>query len=122
MRSWDWLGREGRAVAKYLRISPRKARQVANLVRGKDLDEAHAILRFTPKRASRLIEKVINSAVANAEHNAGLNRDELYIAEIYVDQGPVLKRYLPRAMGRANLLRHRMSHIKVVVREREGGI
>lgn len=107
-----------KAVAKYVRISPRKVRQVVDLVRGKNVDEALAILKFTPKRACGPVAKVIRSAAANAEHNYDMNRDSLYIAAAYVDQGPTWKRYQPRAYGRANIIRKRTSHITIVVQER----
>jgi len=110
---------EARAVGRYIRIAPNKVRQVVNLIRGKQVDEALAILRFTPKKAAAIVEKVLKSAVANAEHNYDMDRDSLYISEIYVDQGPTLKRYKARAMGRADLIRKRTSHITVVVSERE---
>jgi len=110
---------EARAVGRYIRISPYKVRQVVDLIRGKDVDEALAILKFTPKRASLVVEKVLRSAIANAEHNYDMDRDNLYISKIFVDQGPVLKRYKPRAFGRADLIRRRTSHITVVVKERE---
>lgn len=112
---------EAKAVAKYIRISPRKVRQVVDLIRGKDLNEALAILKFTPKRASQPVTKVVNSAAANAEHNLDMSRDELYVAACYVDQGPTLKRWQPRAMGRADLLRHRTSHITVILKEKKEG-
>jgi len=110
---------EARAVGRYIRIAPNKVRQVVNLIRGKQVDEALAILRFTPKKAAAIVEKVLKSAVANAEHNYDMDRDSLYISKIYVDQGPTLKRYKARAMGRADLIRKRTSHITVVVSERE---
>ncbi|GAW90905.1 50S ribosomal protein L22 [Calderihabitans maritimus] len=110
---------EARAVARYIRISPRKVRQVVDLIRGKDVGEALAILRYTPKRAAKPVEKVLRSAIANAEHNYDMNPDNLYVFRIYVDQGPTLKRYKPRAYGRADLIRKRTSHITVVVKERE---
>jgi len=112
---------EAKAMAKYIRISPRKVRQVVNLVRGKKIEEALAILKFTPKDAASAIAKVVKSAVANAEHNLELNRDALYISGIYVDQGPTLKRFTPRAQGRADLKRRRTSHITVVVSEKKEG-
>ncbi|MFZ5641743.1 MAG: 50S ribosomal protein L22 [Bacillota bacterium] len=112
---------EAKAVAKYIRISPRKVRQVVDLIRGKKIGEAIAILKFTPKRAADAVEKVVKSAVANAEHNLEMDRDALYIAEVYVDQGPTLKRFKPRAMGRADLIRKRTSHITVVVAEKKEG-
>lgn len=112
---------EAKAVAKYIRISPRKVRQVVDLIRGKKIGEAIAILKFTPNRGADAVEKVVKSAVANAEHNLELDRDALYIAEVFVDQGPTLKRFKPRAMGRADLIRKRTSHITVVVREKKEG-
>lgn len=110
---------EARAIARYLRVSPLKARQVADLVRGKDVNEALGILRYTNKKSSPLISKVVKSAVANAEHNYDMDSDELYISEIKIDEGPTLKRMRPRAYGRADVKRHRTSHITVVLRERE---
>lgn len=109
-----------KAVARYVRISPLKAQQVINLIRGKDVEEAVSILRFTPKEAARLIIKVLNSAAANAEKNLHISRGKLYVSAAYVDQGPTLKRIRPRAMGRAFRIRKRTSHITVVVTEREG--
>lgn len=111
---------EARAIARYVRLSPRRVRQVADLVRGKGVQEALGILSFTPKRASRVVEKVIRSAMANAEHNYNMDIDALYVARIQVDEGPTWKRYQPRAMGRANLRRKRTSHITIAVKEREG--
>ena len=110
---------ESRAIARYLRVSPLKARQVADLVRGKDVKEALGILRYTNKKSSPLISKVVKSAVANAEHNYDMDSDELYISEILINEGPTLKRMRPRAYGRADIKRHRTSHITVVLRERE---
>ena len=110
---------EARAIAKYIRISPRKVRQVIDLIRGKRVRDALAILKFTPKRASTAIEKVIKSAAANAENNLEMNKDDLFVAEAFVDQGPSLRRYNPRAMGRADLIKRRTSHVTVVVREKE---
>jgi large subunit ribosomal protein L22 len=110
---------EARAIARHLRVSPLKARQVADLVRGKDVDEAIGILRYTNKKSAPLIGKVLKSAVANAEHNYDMDSDELYVSEIYVDEGPTLKRMRPRAYGRADVRRHRTSHITVILRERE---
>lgn len=108
---------EARAVAKYVRISPRKARSVINAIRKKKVDEAFAILELSPKKAARLIYKVLKSAVANAENNYGLNVDSLYVSECYVDDGPRLKRIWRRGRGRADILQRRMSHITVVVRD-----
>ncbi|MGQ9512291.1 50S ribosomal protein L22 [Thermodesulfitimonas sp.] len=113
--------KEARATAKYLRVSPRKARQVVDLIRGKRVGEALSILRFVPRKAARMVEKVVRSAVANAEHNYDLIPDELFIVRAYVDQGPSLKRIRPRAYGRANIIRRRTSHITVVVGERKEG-
>jgi large subunit ribosomal protein L22 len=102
-----------RATAKYVRIAPRKVRLVADEVRGKSYPEAASILRFTNKRAARIIGDVINSAAANAEHNDDADPDELFVREIRVDDGPTIKRYRARAMGRATMIRKRTSHISV---------
>jgi large subunit ribosomal protein L22 len=102
-----------RATAKYLRIAPRKARLVADEVRGKSYPEAISILRFTNKRAAKIIGDVINSAAANAEHNTDADPEELFVQEIRVDEGPTIKRYRARAMGRATMIRKRTSHITV---------
>lgn len=110
---------ESRAVARYIRVSPLKARQVADLVRGKDIREAVGILRYTNKKSAPLINKVVKSAVANAEHNFDMDSDALYISEIMIDEGPTLKRMQPRGYGRADVRRHRTSHITVVLKERE---
>ncbi|MBO8129554.1 MAG: 50S ribosomal protein L22 [Peptococcaceae bacterium] len=112
---------EARAIAKYIRIAPRKVRQVADLVRGKSVDEALDILRFTPKKAAVPIAKVIRSAAANGEHNYEMDRDEMRIARIFVDEGPTLKRWRARAYGRANLRRRRTSHITVIVSDGKEG-
>lgn len=109
---------EARAIARYIRISPYKARAVADLIRGKKVSEALAILKFTPRKAAKIIEKTLQSAVANAEHNYNMNTDELYVSKIMVDQGPSLKRYKPRAQGRADLITKKTSHITVVVSEK----
>ena len=109
---------QARAMAKYIRVSPLKARQVVDLIRGKDVREARAILKYTNKKAAPLIAKVMNSAVANAEHNFDMDSDDLYVSEIYVDEGPSLKRIKPRAYGRGDMIKHRTSHITVVVEER----
>ncbi len=112
---------QAKAIAKYIRISPRKARQVIDLIRGKKVNEAFAILRFTPHKATESISKVLKSAVANAEHNYEMNTDELFVEEAYVDAGPSLKRVKPRAMGRADVIKKRSSHITVVVSEKKEG-
>ncbi len=115
---------EARAQARYVRIAPRKARAVADLIRQKDVGEALSILRYTPRRAARVVAKVVQSAAANAEHNLEMAHDNLYVHLAYVDEGPTLKRVQPRARGRRFLIRKRTSHITVVVRERsrKGGV
>lgn len=106
-----------RAVARYIRISSSKVRIVADLIRGKSVNEARAILMNTPKGAGEPIGKVLNSAIANAENNQDLSKDSLYVAEIYAGEGPTLKRFRPRAQGRAYRIRKRTSHITVVLDE-----
>jgi len=110
---------EAKAIAKYIRVSPRKARLVVDLIRGKKVDEAEAILRFTPNRAAAATMKVLKSATANAENNLHLSHDDLLVKAAYVDEGPSLKRFKPRAQGRADRMVHRVSHITVVVGTRE---
>jgi large subunit ribosomal protein L22 len=110
---------EAKAIAKYIRVSPRKVRAVVDLIRGKKIDEALAILRYTPNRATEAITKVVKSAAANAENNLQLSKDDLFVKLCYVDQGPTLKRMMPRAQGRADVMRRRTSHITVVVGEKE---
>jgi large subunit ribosomal protein L22 len=108
-----------RATAKYILISPYKARLVIDLIRGKKVDEALNILENTPKKAARIIKKVLLSAVANAENNYEMDADKLYVAAAYVNEGPRLKRVWPRAWGRASRILRRMSHITIEVEERE---
>ena len=108
-----------RAQARYARVGPRKARRVVDLVRGMKASEALDVLRFAPQAASEDVYKVVASAMANAEHNEHLDRDALWISEAYVDEGPTLKRFRPRAQGRAYRVRKRTSHITVVVEARE---
>jgi len=108
---------EARAVARYVRIAPRKMRLVTDLIRGKRVEEALAILEFVPKRAARVIAKTIHSVVANAENTQRVDVDRLYIKRIFVDGGPTWKRYIPRAQGRATPIRKRTSHLTVVVDE-----
>ncbi len=103
------------AIAKYVRISSRKVKVVIDLIRGKKVSEAKAILMFTPKAASEPVLKVLNSAVANAENNLDLSADGLYVAEVFANQGPTLKRFRPRAQGRATRIRKRTSHITVIL-------
>lgn len=112
---------QAKAIARYVRISPRKVRQVVDLIRGKKVSDALAILQFTPKGATEPVTKVLQSAVANAEHNYEMDTDALFVKEIFVDQGPTLKRIKPRAMGRADQIRKRTSHITVVVGEKKEG-
>ena len=104
-----------RAIARYIRISSRKVKIVIDLIRGKSVKDAEAILRYTPKAATEPVLKLLNSAVANAENNLELNRDDLYVAEVYANQGPTLMRYRPRAHGRASRIRKRTSHITIVL-------
>ena len=109
--------REAHAKAKQVRISPNKARQVLRLIAGKDVNDAVMTLRYTPKKAARFIEKVLNSAVANAENNLELSKDNLYVAEVFADQGPTLKRFNPVARGRAMRILKRTSHITIILDE-----
>jgi large subunit ribosomal protein L22 len=113
------VGVQVRAVARFVRVSPYKARQIADLIRGKDLEEARYITNFSPQGAARLVGKVLESAVANAENNNSLRADDLMVVNCYVDEGPTLKRWRPRAYGRATRIRKRTSHITVIVGERE---
>jgi len=106
-----------RAIARYVRISSRKVKAVIDLIRNKKVDEALAILEYTPKAASVVVSKLIKSAIANAENNLELDRDNLYVAEIYANQGPTLKRIRPRARGMAYRIRKRTSHITVILDE-----
>lgn len=103
------------ASAKYIRISPRKVKIVIDLIRGKQVDDALAVLMFTTKSAAPVVEKLLNSAIANAENNLELPRDELYIAEIYANPGPTLKRFVARSRGSASPILKRTSHITVVL-------
>ncbi|ACY49900.1 50S ribosomal protein L22 [Vibrio parahaemolyticus] len=108
------------AIAKhnFARISPQKARLVADLIRGKSVDQALEILTFSNKKAAALVKKVLESAIANAEHNEGADIDDLNVAKIFVDEGPTMKRIMPRAKGRADRILKRSSHITVVVADR----
>ncbi len=110
---------QARAIARHVRISPRKLRLVANQIRGKSLDEAMAILQFTPQRGGRILEKVLKSAAANAENNHDMDPDLLYVAAALVDEGPRWKRWRPRARGRADKIIKRTSHVTVILEERE---
>lgn len=111
---------DAKAVVRFTRIAPRKARQVIDMIRGKRVGDAQTILKFTPRFAAEIIGKVLNSAVANAENNHKMNRERLYVSEAYVDQGPTMKRFMPRAQGRASAIHKRTSHITIVVAEKEG--
>jgi large subunit ribosomal protein L22 len=111
---------EQRAVARFVRVSPRKARLMVDLIRGKSVPDAQAILQFSPRGAAEVVEKVLNSAVANAERNLHVPADDLVVTTTYVNEGPTLKRIRPRAQGRAYRIRKRTSHITVVVEPREG--
>jgi large subunit ribosomal protein L22 len=103
------------ATAKFIRMSPTKARRVIDLIRDRHVDDARRVLRFTQRGASAPILKVLNSAIANAEHNRGLAADELVVVRAWADEGPTLRRYRPRALGRATRIRKRTCHISVVV-------
>lgn len=109
---------EVKATAKYVRIAPRKLRIVMNLIRGKKVNEAFAILQFTPKVGSEVVEKVLRSAVANAEHNNDMNVDNLVVSSCFVDQGPTMKRIHPRFRGQAFKILKRSSHVTVCVSEK----
>ncbi|MEX2415401.1 MAG: 50S ribosomal protein L22 [Paenibacillaceae bacterium] len=106
------------ASVNHVRIAPRKVRLVIDLIRGKEVGEAIAILRHTPRAASPVIEKILNSAIANAEHNYQLNPNNLKIESAFVNEGPIMKRFRPRAMGRASRINKRTSHITLVVSEK----
>ena len=109
---------ESRASLKHARISARKVKIVIDLIRGKDVNEALAILKFTPKAASPLVEKLVKSAIANAENNFNMKADNLYVAEVYANQGTTMKRIRAATQGRANRIRKRTSHVEIVLRER----
>ena len=108
---------EARATAKYIRVSPQKARLVVDLIRGKKIGEAQKTLMFTRKYAASHVRKVLGSAIANAKQNANMDENILFVKEIFVDQGPSLKRWRARAQGRAASIKKRMSHITVVLSE-----
>ncbi|WP_430789267.1 50S ribosomal protein L22 [Virgibacillus flavescens] len=112
---------QSKAVAKSVRIAPRKVRLVVDLIRGKNVGEAVAILRLTQRGASPVVEKVLNSAIANAEHNYEMDTENLIVSEAYVNEGATLKRFRPRAQGRASKINKRSSHVTVVVSEKKEG-
>jgi large subunit ribosomal protein L22 len=110
---------EARSTAKTLRIQPRKARLVLDLIRGKDVEEAAAILKFLPNKGGAMAGKVLKSAVANAVNNHDMDESKLYVKECYADEGVTMKRYMPRAKGSASPIHKRTSHITIVVAEKE---
>ena len=110
---------EARAIARYVRIAPRKVRLVVDQIRGKNIAEARTILAFSERSAAETVAKVLNSAVANAENNYGMRADNLVVKATYVDEGPTLKRIRPRAKGSASRINKRTSHITVVVAPRK---
>ena len=110
---------EAKAVARTIRIAPRKVRLVLDLIRGKEVAEAIAILKLTNKASSPVVEKLLMSALANAEHNYDMNIDSLVVKEAYANEGPTLKRFRPRAQGRASAINKRTSHITIVVADKE---
>ncbi len=112
---------QAKASVQTVRIAPRKVRLVVDLIRGKKIGEAVAILRLTPKAASPVVEKVLNSAIANAEHNYEMDLENLIVSEVFVDEGPTMKRFRPRAQGRASAINKRTSHITIVVSEKKEG-
>jgi len=111
----DPQAQEAVATARFIRVSPTKARQVVDLIRDRHVDDARRVLRFSGRAASAPVAKVLESAIANAEHNRSLPGDELVVARAWVDEGPTLRRYRPRALGRATRIRKRTCHISIVV-------
>jgi len=109
---------EAQAVAKYLRLSPRKARLSADLIRGKQVEEALNILSYTPKFGAKAVSKVVRSALANARQNKSIDVDTLFVKTIFINQGPTLKRFRARPMGRVGRIRKRTCHVTVVLSER----
>ncbi|NLA69915.1 MAG: 50S ribosomal protein L22 [Clostridiales bacterium] len=113
---------EAKAIAKYVRMSSSKLKPVTDLVRGKELNEALTILKFMPGKGAELVEKVVMSAAANAENNHDMNPDNLYVAEVYANQGPTMKRFRAGAQGRAGMILKRTSHIGVTLKEKESKV
>ena len=107
------------AILKFVRLSPQKARLVADLVRGKKVDEALNILKFSNKKAAKILKKVLDSAIANAENNNGADVDELKVKEIFIDEGPTMKRTMPRAKGSADRIKKRTSHVTIRVSDEQ---
>ena len=110
---------QAEATLKYARISSRKVKIVADLIKGKDIDEALAIVKFTPKASSEMLEKLLKSAIANAENNHHMAHEKLYVADIFANQGPTLKRIRPAAKGSAVRIRKRTSHVTIILKERD---
>jgi large subunit ribosomal protein L22 len=110
---------EARAQARFVRVTPTKARRVVDLIRGMDADEASALLNYAPQAAAEPVRKVLESAIANADNLVGVQRETLRIAEAYVDEGPTMKRFRPRAHGRASRINKRTCHITVVVEQKQ---
>lgn len=111
---------EARAQARYVRVTPQKARRVVDLIRGMVAADAQSLLKFAPQAASEPIGKVLDSAIANATNNLNLDPTSLVIAQAFIDEGPTMKRFRPRAQGRAFRIRKRTSHITVIVESRDG--
>jgi len=107
-----------KATVRYLRITPRKVRLVADMIRGKNVEEALNLLKFTSKSSAKPLARLVKSAVANADQKGGVNVDKLVVAKVWADGGPVVKRFMPRAMGRATPILHRTSHVTVELEER----
>lgn len=110
---------EAKAIARYVRLTPRKARLVADVVRGKSALQALDILTFTNKKAAGVLKKTLASAIANATNNFNMNEENLYISKVTIDEGPMLKRVMPRAMGRADIIQKKTSHVTIVVAEKK---
>ncbi len=110
---------ESSAVAKYIRISPRKVRLIMDELRGRKVEEALNMLSFTPQKGGRILKKLINSAVANAQQNSGVDVDKLFILRIFADEGPTLKRFSPRAQGRATRILKRTCHLTVILNDKK---
>jgi large subunit ribosomal protein L22 len=109
---------ETRAVARFVRMSPRKIRLIMDQIRGRKVDEALNMLSFSPQKGARILKKLVRSAVANAEQNSSMDVDSLFIKRVFADEGPTLKRWRPRALGRATRIRKRTSHLTVVLDEK----
>lgn len=109
---------EAKAILRHCRVAPRKARIVADLIRGRNVDEASSLLEFTPKRSAQILRKLLHSAIANAEDTGDVDVDKLFVKRVTVDQGPTLRRFRPRAQGRAYRINRKTSHIVLVVAER----